>query len=269
MRYKLLFTDVSEIVPIDSEDVDLPDNIVFAAGDTRADRRNDAARILTDRPEVNAVIMLEPQRLDLTDGIKQLDDYTKGRRFRTGHSLTDETKGFDPTGSLRSYLRNRALSDKNPLLEGIDPNELNAAARLWRESCAEADNVENTYFRNSIMTYVPEYSGHRSRPGAHINTHIDSMKTESDMRIVECLAGSGTVVFDDDDFAIFANEGVDLKQSGITCWSLIEGSSLAIRIPSQRTELMGARPTVHAHGLGREDDVPEQRLTVRHDFIFE
>jgi len=269
MRYKLLFTDVSSIIPADSHDVELPDNIVFAEGGTRLDRYNEASSVLRNQPNVNAVIMLEPKTGDLSKAINELDTLAEGRRFRSTHNVDATPSSSDPYASLCRYIKQRRISFGNPLIGGVPHDLISNASDIWAKACAEIAQIDNMLMKQSITTYVPNYNGRRTQEGSHINTHIDAQTTPSDMRIIECLAGSGTLVFDDNDFTVTDKDTISLIKRGIKCWELPEGSSLAIRIPSETTANMGARGTVHAHGIGQPDDTPEQRWTIRHDLTFD
>ncbi len=270
MRYKLPFQDVASIVELSSEYMSLPENIVFAQGDTRTEKRNDAARILSTQGHVNAVVMLEPVRAEIEEAMFGLHALALGKRLRTKQDLVDSFEKTNVGKTLSDYLERRSQQHTNPLIANLDIKDISqAASRVWHKSLEEVSDLEPAFLNQSIITYVPNYSGHRTRPDSHINTHIDAANSASDMRIVECMKGSGTLIFDDNDFTIFTNNGVELLESGITCWSLMEGSSVAIRMPSLKNEAIGGKPTVHAHGIGQEDDTPEERLTVRHDLVLD
>jgi len=269
MRYKLPFSEVSSIVELNSTAIGLPDNIVFAPGDTHEERRNNAVGILLDRPEVNTVVMLEAQRKGIDKVIKQLETGSQGSRIRSTHDLSE---GGEPSGAyqnLKDYLERRNIGMKNPLIDQDLIAVAGKTATLWHQSMQDADSIENTYLSQSIVAFFPDYIGHRTREDAHINAHIDAAKSTYDLRIVECVNGSGTVLFNDEDFRHYGGDSLDLKNSGITCWTLAEGSSVIFRTPSIVHERMGARPAAHAHGIGEPDDTPESRLTMRHDLVLE
>lgn len=269
MRFKLPFSDVSSIVELSSTDIELPENIVFAQGDTRGDLRADATRILLTKPNVNTVIMLEPQRDMVGEAVKQLDAVAFEKRLSTKHDMSNGLPAFGVHNNLKDYLDRRSRNLGNPLLDDDLMQAAGDAASLWYASVHDADQIEGTFLSQSIITYVPDYIGSRTKPGAHINAHIDAAKSTNDMRIVECAQGSGTILFDDNDFVYMGGDGLSLIKTNITCWSLVQGSSVAIRTPSTANDRMGAKPSIHAHGIGQEDDTPEQRLTTRHDLVFE
>ncbi len=269
MRYKLPFSQVSSIVELNSTAIGLPDNIVFAPGDTREERRNNAVGILLDRPEVNTVILLEEQRKGINKIIKSLSNGSEGTRIRSTHDLSE---GASPGGAyenLKNYLERRNTGLDNPLIDQSLVAIAGKTAALWHESMKDAENAENTYLSQSIIAFFPDYSGHRTKPNAHINAHIDAAKSTFDLRIVECANGSGTVVFNDEDFSYYGGDGLDMINTNITCWTLTQGSSVIFRTPSIINDRMGARPAVHAHGIGNPDDTPESRLTLRHDLVIE
>lgn len=269
MRYKLPFSEVSSIVELNSTAIGLPDNIVFAPGDTHEERRNNAVGILLDRPEVNTVVMLEAQRKGIDKVIKQLETGAQGTRIRSTHDLSE---GGEPSGAyqnLKDYLERRNVGMKNPLIDQDLIAVAGKTATLWHQSMQDADSIENTYLSKSIVAFFPDYIGHRTREDAHINAHIDAAKSTYDLRIVECMNGSGTVLFNDEDFNYYGGDGKALRNTDITCWTLAEGSSVIFRTPSIVHDRMGARPAAHAHGIGEPDDTPESRLTMRHDLVLE
>ena len=269
MRYKLPFSEVSSIVELNSTAIGLPDNIVFAPGDTHEERRNNAVGILLDRPEVNTVVMLEAQRKGIDKVIKQLETGAQGARIRSTHDLSE---GGEPSGAyqnLKDYLERRNVGMANPLIDQDLIAVAGKTATLWHQSMQDANNIENTYMSKSIVAFFPGYTGNRTRPDAHINAHIDAAKSTYDLRIVECMNGSGTVLFSDEDFNYYGGDALALINKDITCWTLAEGSSVIFRTPSIIHDRMGARPAAHAHGIGEPDDTPESRLTVRHDLVLE
>ena len=269
MRYKLPFSEVSSIVELNSTAIGLPDNIVFAPGDTHEERRNNAVAILLDRPEVNTVVMLEAQRKGIEKVINQLKTGSEGARIRSTHDLSE---GGEPGGAyqnLKDYLNRRNANMSNPLIDQDLIATAGKTATLWAQSMQDAENTQDTFLSQSIIAFFPDYIGHRTRKDAHINAHIDAAKSTYDLRIVECMNGSGTVLFNDEDFSYYGGDALDLRNKDITCWTLAEGSSVIFRTPSIIHDRMGARPAAHAHGIGEPDDTPESRLTVRHDLVLE
>lgn len=268
-RLKLPFSDVSSIIELTSDRIPVSDNIVYAVGETRAEKYNNARQILSSQNEVNAVIIIEPKREGLDKVIKELNTFAEGKRLRAEYSPAAPSDS-DTCQSLKNYLTRRNLNLRNPLLDGVEISDLTSATTaIWNNAVKDTLSMERTSLLHSIMTYAPNYSGDRLNPDAYINAHIDAANSAGDIRIVECMKGSGTLVFDDTDFEIYDNSKVELIRSNITCWSLMEGSAIAIRMPSHKNIDFGAKPTVHAHGIGQADDTPEERLTVRHDLTLE
>lgn len=272
MRYRLPFDSVSSIIELDSPEISLPDNIVIAEGDTHLERRNNAVQTLLDQPNVNTVVLLEPQRGNVETAIHHLYDEALGKRMRSDYKAVAEATPQNPDlyAHLKAYMERRRTSGNFPELGNMRIAKVSeAAGKIWSQSFDDANNIKNTTVTQSILSYVPEYSGSRTSAEGFINAHIDSMNSTKDFRLVECLHGSGTVLFDDNDFTVQAGGTIELLNSKMDCWTLAEGSSVLIRTPSDFNATLGARTTVHAHGLGEPDDTPEKRLTVRHDLAFE
>ncbi len=276
-RYGLPFSEVAAITPISTPDIDLPRNIVVANGSTPQDRRANALDVLCRDGRVNSVVIIEPPRRHVKAALAQLQDAAEGRRIR----IRLQTKKPDGTRTLTTetanayalmqerlsrYFSQRSLSripfgGKEP--KNLDPQNLGTASLLWDRSLRRITTTGQTV-KQSHITYSPEYGSDQRKVDGFINAHIDLDRVElreKNVRVIECTAGSGTVLFDDDDFEVTPT-CLRPIHSGITCWVLQTGSSVIIRTPSVNQT---SKPAVHAHGIGSETEDSEQRLTIKHD----
>lgn len=122
----------------------------------------------------------------------------------------------------------------------------------------------------SSLSYSPLYGSSTSDDG-YINCHIDD-EASFDARLIHVGMGSGTVLFNAADFEIkpatrngLAVYHPHLIHDDISCLTIPTGSSVVIREPSAAMLNEGRMPSVHSHGIGREDGKPEERLVERHD----
>ncbi len=271
MPDSIYFSDLASITQLTADVKNLPPNIVIASGATRHDRRIDAARILNSTPEVNAVAIIEPQRPQIDLALKELFTLANDKRISKKHSLQSST-------SISDTFMTYAIARYNQLNAGCDRTQtatvlkstVDQISNFWDSSLQEGKDLPNLTNTLTTTTYAPQYR--QNLPTNTINVHIDAPNDQSDIRLIEVVSGSGTLVFSDNDFEVLSpSEAIPTKRirplhTGIDCWELLAGSSLVIRNLSDKTTKMGARPTVHAHGLGSLHGT-EQRLTYRHDFI--
>jgi hypothetical protein len=274
-RCPVHFSKVARVVPIDSADIELPRNIAIAHGGSREEKRADAIALLDADPRVNMVVLIERQREIINNAMQELRRVSDviGRRLKT--SVLNE--GQDPA-EIRGNINNYFMSRVRGKAPAYDPDSLAGSEERIAEfmgTVASGVRGQNDIaLRNTEFTYVSNYK-HPRGDRAFINGHVDRAEPQErshDLREVECCQGSGTVLFDDNDFEIhYATPDqtqlskVSLVNHFLTCWSLTPGSSVVIRVPSPRWVENGARPSVHAHGIGPDDGSAEERLTVRHD----
>jgi hypothetical protein len=122
----------------------------------------------------------------------------------------------------------------------------------------------------SSLSYSPLY-GSSTADNGYINCHIDD-EASFDARLIHVGMGSGTVLFNAADFEIkpatrngMAVYHPHLIHDYIDCLTIPTGSSVVIREPSAAMLNEGRMPSVHSHGIGRDDGQPEERLVERHD----
>ncbi len=134
------------------------------------------------------------------------------------------------------------------------------------------DVAKSTHARliRSSLSYSPLYGSSVTEEG-YINCHIDD-ESSFDARLIHVSLGSGSVLFDARDFEIrpgkrngMAVLHPHLIRDEIACLTLPKGASALIREPSPAMLAEGRMPSIHAHGIGREDGQPEERLVERHD----
>lgn len=258
------FNEVARIVKIDSEQIELAPNIAFASGSTRAEKYQSALSLLIQNPSINAVIAFYPPRQEVATALSELYASASGKRFRlscVGASIT-LPDGIKTRLQKYSDARKINLKKEYPALSFANDN-LSATANLWESIVEDSLNLSAASIVDTTLTYVPEYTHQRGAEN-YINTHIDNVPdSHFDIRIVEVQQGSGTIIFDNNDFEI---NGSQLSKRGglITGWELATGSSVVMRSPSERALRNGGQPCIHAHGIGQEGR-SEQRLVSKCD----
>lgn len=270
MRCPIYFNTVSKIVPITStiQGGGLPKNIEVSEGRTRAEKRLRAVDILLKKPEVNAVILINEKRPEVEQALQAFHHICEviGRRLKTRVS-----KGCPDSvqENVNAYFSKRA-SEQHKQAE-LFANAQRHVSNFLEKAVRDATiSVPGPITRSSEFTFVRDYK-HPQSQGAYINGHTDRAD-EYDLREIECCEGSGTILFADDDFEFegapndFETKIVQVSNR-LQCWSLMSGSSAIMRVPSSKWAAIGARPVIHAHGIGRIDGQPEARLTIRHDHV--
>ncbi len=271
LRHKTLFNQVSSITELTSHDIPLPRNITFADGINRAEKYDCAVNILLDQPHINAVVILEPPRPSLKPALSQLYNLAVGKRLRTTMPAAESVTEDHISEKLRTYLHARNNNLQKTGIKVLPSNDnISPLAQLWHNTMKDCSPLNHAAILQSTLVYVPEYSNGGS-PESFINTHIDHLQNPKfDVRIVECVEGSGTILFDDADFKIPLDETA--RNAGylhkvhdtLSCWALARGSSAVLRGPSSKMLENQGKPCIHAHGIGGQD-TPESRLTIRHD----
>lgn len=270
-RIRLPNRQLGQIIHVHPE-LELPPNARWANGATRQDQAWDALRILHDYPAVNAVVMNAPPRADIEETVDHFYQASPLARIRPVFKNVSDISVRDRLGA---YFNNRA---QNPNRDPHKPRNVSGCGfeRMTEYSIAAVSDAypdkKIAQLKGSMITFVPVYKGSWGEDD-FVNTHIDT-HYDFDVRIVECSYGSTSLLFNDKDFQIVKTEeeGRSIMQplpisDVIDGWAIPRGGSLAIRTPSQRNLNEGAKPTVHAHGLGLQDG-PEKRLTIRHDYSF-
>lgn len=257
------FSEVARIVKIDSENIPLPPNMAFAEGKTRMEKHQFGVDLLHRNPSINAVIALCGNRKGTDVALSELYAAASGKRLKlsrestqTPNTIKDRLRSYREMG-LAARGENRGT---NPLSSN---DNFSATASLWEGLIDDSRSLETTHLVKSTITYMPK-TAHGTEGEIYINAHIDGVHYfQFDIRIVEIQEGSGTLLFDDNDFEI---NGSRLHKVGdlITCWELSVGSSVIMRCPSERAMRNGGRPCVHAHGIGQFDGA-EQRLVSKCD----
>lgn len=266
MRFPLYFSNVASIIRIEDKDTPLPPNIALASGDSKTQKYKNALRILENNNEINAVVMIESQTSDLDSIIDNLHSVSMNRRIRSKHTPANDFPLQDSFNSFSGYIRarNKSINVETPSINDTELT-LSNITNFWNASIGELTSLRSIKLKESTLTYVPNYMN--SIEG-YINTHIDHCKIEIDYRVVECVTGSGTIIFSNHDFEIPEEEsnntafhGLKLTGSNVTCWELTTGSKVIMRAPSKDPNMTAC---VHAHGVGGQIK-PEKRLTIRHD----
>lgn len=165
---------------------------------------------------------------------------------------------------------------KNTLLINGAENEraldcdIQSLAGYYAGLAADIGRSTKARLVRSSLSYSPNY-GSSVDDGGYINCHIDD-EPSFDARLIHVSMGSGTVLFDARDFEIHrgVRNGLEvyhpvLLRDNITCLTIPVGSSVIIREPSRAMLSGGRMPSIHSHGIGREDGRPEERLVERHD----
>lgn len=274
MRCPIHFKDVAKIIEITDDSIVLPANIAVAKGANRQEKREDGLRLLRNHPEINTVVLIDGQR-EIVERTTQLLSKTVTalgiRRAKT--RIFQQGEPVSPRRRMSSYFRARALSTGASKVDEQADAAIQESANIMQTLIDERLQGGDTLLE-TLMTYVEDYKM-RNSPEAYINCHLDAADNFV-LREVECLEGSGTVIFNNDDFSINQGVSVDGKNRGtiertkpnITCWSITTGSSVLIRVPTLEEEFKDTVPAAHAHGLGKRPGEPERRLTLRHNLRF-
>jgi len=161
---------------------------------------------------------------------------------------------------LRSMkMRNRSLDLPLPQKE-----DLTNISNFWKTTIDDISSVDELHLTRSTIIYDPNYESSNRAGEKHVKSHLDIGEI-SDVRIVEIGYGSGTILFSDDDYEVNDNN-IELKSNNVRLWEIPVGASVVIRTLSELTRKMGARPCVHAHGLGKKNE-KEQRIITKNDAL--
>ncbi|MCM2343153.1 MAG: hypothetical protein NDJ24_01170 [Alphaproteobacteria bacterium] len=250
----------------------LPPNMVIAQGISRRAQIAEAVHILNQRDEINQVVILAPPHQPSAAVLTQLRDQALGKRLMQTTSL--RAPGIDLRSAVHqaftSYARSRLTNLKaHDLLTTTSDADLDRMADYITASATDVDITPGAQLTKTVLSYNDHYHGSFTEAG-FLNVHIDSERDHMDARMVDCVTGSGTVLFADGDFEYeyYEENGMlktRLKTEGIidSCWVLPPQSSVLMRTPPPDAK-PSIRPAVHAHGLGQRGR-SEERLTLRYD----
>ncbi|MCB1681480.1 MAG: hypothetical protein H6858_01560 [Rhodospirillales bacterium] len=272
MQSRIPFSAVASLAEILPDGSNLFPNIAIAQGETMAEQHADALHKLMDMPGIDAVVIFDDKR----EAFLPLDAF---RRLSVDKRIKIDS---DPSfilahpGWAQQEMR-RTLADRylNYELQGtgafrFNQRDLVTVSDYYCEMAGEVGHALPARIVNSSLRYYPNYGSIHTLDG-QINTHIDN-KQGFDARLIHVTMGSGTVLFDNRDFAVDkrCKNGVDvfsprLLHEGISVLILPEGASVLITAPSPAMLALGKPPNIHAHGIGRDNGEPEERLVERHD----
>ncbi len=185
-----------------------------------------------------------------------------------GHPITETTHNpFMPTSG--SYSLN-GINFNGKDVKSQYGADIATLTSYYAAQVGDVAKATNARLIRSSLSYSPLYGSSVSDDG-YINCHIDD-EPSFDARLIHVSMGSGTVLFDARDFEIRPGmrNGIavlhpHLIHDEIVCLTLPKGASALIREPSPTMLAEGRMPSIHSHGIGREDGQPEERLVERHD----
>lgn len=253
---------------------DLPRNISVRVDDIPlADKFADSFAYFNQNSDVNSNIITDPSWSACNEEVEILHKIASGRII--GVTVRDTGNTDQIAGNLTRYFEARANNLK--LQNGQDPHlpsrdEIFQIAEFLHNDIQVIIASDPGKIVSSTMTYNPNYGAPVVAEG-WLNPHIDQLGQDNyDIRIVHTMHGRATVSFSNDDFDMYEDNSeknnkwnIDFKNasSPVSGWTGPEGSYTKMRTPSSHTFKIGALPTVHAHGLGQEND--RRRWTARYD----
>ena len=273
MRCPVYFNSVAEIVPVTCFNQKLAPNIAIAQGETSEDRRSHAFEIMGSDCSVDTVVILGGANNRLKSCMSDLMELTASFGKRAKPKLFDfknpEKSLFDTLFCYFDQLATSKAIDTDAMPQNRILTQIENVSKTLQDIIADINVPAGLTLTNSLISCeLDRVSGE----GDYINGHIDIGKQHV-LREVTCNQGSGTILFDQRDFILDFSKTSSSSVSGtfqllndqITCWRLVEGSSVMIRVVSSSLEETGARPSIHAHGIGTAG-LPESRLTMRNDY---
>lgn len=273
MRYPLELERVRHFTEV-AAGACLPPNMAIAPGSSRPEQISAAVAILNSRDDINQVVILAHPDRPSEDVQRILNRHAMGKRLMQTTALKTPCTdlGHAVHEAFTAYTKGRMTS-----LRAADMLSVSTEADISKVSdyitahAAEVHNLPGARLTKTVLSYNDHYHGSFTE-GGFLNVHIDSEREHMDARMVDCVMGSGTVLFADGDFdyEYYEERGVlktRLMTEGVidTCWVLPPQSSVLMRTPPPDAR-PSIRPAVHAHGLGQPGR-HEERLTIRHDFV--
>lgn len=262
---KLQYNDVARFTDI-KEAKSLPSNILVTNCRNKQAGSAEAVYILKHCPEINAVVTILPEQSPIDAALRQLEVLSLGRKVSKKQYISDDFELSDIGKNFERYVLER---QKNLLREQFTDAacmDVQNVVNIWESSLSFADFEGSTALSTTLVYWSSYGSAHDK---GTISAHMDAKEQQSDVRIVECVSGSGTVLFADHDFVEDQKSHARIRpvNQNIECWIAPANSAIALRTPSAKNEAMNAKACVHAHGLGIPKE-QEQRLTFRHDLVF-
>lgn len=294
MRTQVFFRNVASIQEVKPDGSNLFPNVALAEGETQAERLEFALQTLAHVPEIDTIVILPEAGTDsLSIPIDTLRRLSFGGRIKIDTNPEGILK--DPSWieqQVAAYLNTRTVQVSrnaiafggnikggamlgNPYMEqqGSAQQDIETLTAYYSKLAVDVTQATSARLVRSSLSYNPTYGSSASNDG-YINCHIDD-ESNFDARLVHVMMGSGTVLFDARDFEIrpgTRNQKAvyhpHLLNDGITCLTIPTGASVVIREPSPAMLMEGFMPSIHSHGIGRQDGEPEERLVERHDLLF-
>lgn len=271
LKRQLPFNEIAAIQVITSENDELPPNIRVACGNDRMEQYANAISIIRNDLRVNAVIVLSPAKNGVSEAMSKLRKLTVPPRFRTTLPASELVSTETITARVAKYIEARRTDTKSIDSLGSPSNDnIVPISEAWRAAASYPMSISGTTLLKSTLVYVPEYF--LDKCNGYINAHIDfAHQGFYDVRIIETMAGSGTILFRDDDFTLSDDECLNrddmLKNTDLVkCWAVATGSSVVTRAQSPKMLSCGGFPSIHASGAGKPT-LPEERMIGIHDLV--
>ena len=163
------------------------------------------------------------------------------------------------------------------MVNNLPVSELDLVVRSISSSVADLERSGQMKVVRSATTYWPQY-GHLSAGNEAYNIHFDRQdRYDFDLRVVFSKKNGATVVFDNNDFTLGCEEGLDYRlpviafkkaaePRALNGWCGPEGSVILMRPPSADKELFQVvLPSAHAPGI--PDQTDKRRWTITHDLV--
>ena len=239
---------ISSIIPVTSTDIDVPDNIIVINGNDLQSRA-EAFDLISDEKAPNTVIMLGTRDDKIEQCLSNLFAKPNSRETTLTYNAITGAQAV----SIRGGSYNPAPLDS---LNTPDQDVYD----LWQNTFIGTDTdmgeeAGRITLLNSRLLIWNSYSNNNAK------IHIDPIFSEHDFRMIDCVSGTGTLFFDNNDFEIHGQKV--FQTARITnAWAAPEHTTILMREPSQDSP--DASPSIHAHGIQAGKAAP--RVLIRSDY---
>ncbi len=273
MQSRIPFSLVADIQEVEPDGSNLFPNVGLAEGQTREEQISDAIRQIIEVPKIDSVVIFGDTR-SIEPPLEAMRALAMDKRLKIESDprlILDENAfpgGGRAAGAMSGGRMDFELEGGN--LTRFNHYDLLTVSEYYTQVVKEVAGTMPAHVVNSSMRFSPHYGSIHNMDG-QINTHIDN-RMGFDARLIHVTKGSGTILFNADDFTVESKSRngtqvytPQLIKAGISALVLPEGTSVLITSPSPQMIERGKSPNIHAHGIGREDGQPEERLVERHD----